>query len=845
MANIETNKFNRRRFLATSAGLAFAPSFAFAQSTSHADHLAAGSAGDAASLQRRLRYLEETQELVPKPLTRILKRKRLSLKINGYDKSWDEWLQRTGELPPDFAQMPSVPHLPEPLVLHENGRDVPIQTRAQWERKREWIRSEYEHWISGKMPPAPDNLRSSVVKTTWEGSVKIEEVLLQFGPNRRAELRLSVMTPAGAEPLPVYLTNQSRWRRDVNTAIRRGYMVCIYKASQPSEHRMKFDPSEQWRDLYPEYDFGGLARWAWGAMRAIDYLYTLPHVDTAKIGLEANSRYAKMAPIAAAFDERIGAVVPSRGNFAGAMAYRYTTPMFGNQHLDEGTRYYPHWFVPRFRFFIGREHKLPVDQNLLLSLIAPRGLMLSQAYTEHQGNPWAIEQTYRSVLDVYRFLGKENHLQLYQQPGEHGPTVDDIESYFDFFDSVFGRRQFKKYEQWISGYSFEKWKRVSGVKTDPLAYPKRNLGDFLVGPDGQEIRHANDWLAHRNTIREKVRWVLGTEPPGLATRGRSSLRRTSGRASTYPRVLFNSASGKSSRPVKHPKRQNMVASSVRFGDQLRGHLYFMADEEGKPRVKSNMPVVVWLHPYNYAQGYSRFVEWPFSLLTQAGFGVLAFDQVGFGTRVEQAKHFYQRYPDWSVLGRMVTDTRAAIDAVVALDVVDPCRIYVLGSSLGAKVGLFTAALDNRIAGVALATGFAPLRLQGPDKGNEGIRHYSHLHGLLPNLGYFEGNEDRLPVDYDDVLSLIAPRPLYVLAPTLDRYHPVDDVRATVDSVRRVYKLLGREDALTLETPRGFNAFNIFWQADWQGQTYEWLASQAEAEPLPWVYQEKDKRPSGG
>ena len=829
----------RRQFLSTSMGVALTTSLGLSQDQA----IVGPDSVDAESLNRRRRYLQEIRELVPGTLTRVRKRKKLDLKINAFDESWDDWQQRTGELPPDFARMPSIPHLPSPLVLYENGHEVRVETLQQWERKKKWIREQYEHWISGVMPPSPDNLRSSVLRTEWEGEVKIEEVLLQFGPAHQGELRLSVMTPRGDQPLPVFLSNQSRGRQDVNTAIRRGYMVCIYKAGQPSEHRLDSDPSEQWRDLYPQYDFGGLARWAWGATLAIDYLYTLPEVDRDKIGFEANSRYAKMAPIAAAFDQRIGAVVPSRGNFAGAIAFRHATAMFGNQRTDEGMRYYPQWFVPRFRFFIGREHKLPVDQNLLLALIAPRGLMLSQAYTEHQGNPWAIEQTYRSVREVYRFLGHEDRLHLYQQPGEHGPTVDDIESYFDFFDAVFERQHFKKYEQWVNGYTFEKWKRVSEVTTDPLAFPKKNLGDFILGSDGRKLDHADDWFRHREAVRKRVLSVLGNEPVGIAARRRSSIRPTSGRSSTYPRVLFNRAAGNSSRPVKHPKKQNMLASSFRFGDQLRGHLYYMADADGKPRVKAEMPVVIWLHPYNYAQGYSRHVEWPFGLLTQAGFGVLAFDQIGFGTRVEQAKLFYQRHPDWSLLGRMVTDTRAAIDALEALDIVDPCRVYVLGSSLGAKVGLFTAALDRRVAGIAVATGFAPLRLQKQGKGNEGIRHYSHLHGLLPNLGFFEGHEERLPVDYDDVMALIAPRPLYVLAPTLDRYHPVEDVRAAVDSVRPLYNLLGRDSALTLETPRGFNAYTIFWQADWQSWTYKWLSEQAKAEPLPWVYKDKVKQAS--
>ena len=39
------------------------------------------------------------------------------------------------------------------------------------------------------------------------------------------------------------------------------------------------DDSDKFIDVYPDYDFACIARWAWAAMRAVDYLYTLPEVD--------------------------------------------------------------------------------------------------------------------------------------------------------------------------------------------------------------------------------------------------------------------------------------------------------------------------------------------------------------------------------------------------------------------------------------------------------------------------------------------------------------------------------------------------------------------------------------
>jgi pimeloyl-ACP methyl ester carboxylesterase len=173
--------------------------------------------------------------------------------------------------------------------------------------------------------------------------------------------------------------------------------------------------------------------------------------------------------------------------------------------------------------------------------------------------------------------------------------------------------------------------------------------------------------------------------------------------------------------------------------------------------------------------------------------------------VLDAQYFYSRHPNWSLMGKMVTDTRAAVDAVTALEAVDSSRIYLVGYALGAKVGLFAAAFDDRIKGVATVCGIDPLR-SSAGKGTEGVQHYSHLHGLLPRLGFFVGKERRVPFDFGEVLAAVAPRRALIVAPTLDRYAPVADVQSEVEQARRVYALLGHEDSLQLKTPLGFNSF---------------------------------------
>jgi pimeloyl-ACP methyl ester carboxylesterase len=207
-------------------------------------------------------------------------------------------------------------------------------------------------------------------------------------------------------------------------------------------------------------------------------------------------------------------------------------------------------------------------------------------------------------------------------------------------------------------------------------------------------------------------------------------------------------------------------------------------------------------------------------LVKRGFVVVAFDQIGFGSRAQEATRFYERYPQWSLMGKMVSDTRAVVDAVSVLEEVDARQIFLFGYALGAKVGLLTAALDERVRGLVAVSGVDALRLDRPH--TEGLRHYSHLHGLLPKLGFFVGQESRAPFDYDEVLALAAPKRILVIAPELDRFAPVDDVRQEVAAARAVYQALGHDGALELRTPRDFNRF----PRQLQEEAFDYLARSA-------------------
>jgi hypothetical protein len=394
------------------------------------------------------------------------------------DSTWTSWLERTGELPPDFENLPSLPFLPDPLILDEGGENIPVKTMGQWMQKRQWMKEQAQHWITGTMPPAPENLKSTLLKERKVGGLTEQEILLEFGPDHKGKLHITLLIPPGEGPLPVFICPWKKDRYDwVQAAVRRGYIGVRFAATDPKYGYP--DDSEDYEKIWwPEYDFSAINRWAWAVSRTIDYLYLRPEVKREQIALTGLSRNGKMALWAAAFDERINAVVPVSGGTGGEVPFRYTSDKYDNETIELLTRWRPHWLHPRLRFFVGREHKLPVDQNSLMALIAPRGLMITSSITESAGNNFGIEQAYLSAKKAYDFLGAGDKIAIDLRHGLHSPSGRDMERYLDFFDYVFKRGDIEPENKLYQNYSFSRWVGLSGEMIDPLSYQPKGINDF-------------------------------------------------------------------------------------------------------------------------------------------------------------------------------------------------------------------------------------------------------------------------------------------------------------------------------------------------------------------------------
>jgi lysophospholipase L1-like esterase len=160
--------------------------------------------------------------------------------------------------------------------------------------------------------------------------------------------------------------------------------------------------------------WGSLRAWAWGAARALDYLETLPAVDSKRVGIEGVSRYGKAALVTMAFEPRFALVLVGSSGEGGAKPHRRN---FGEavENLTGSGQY--HWMAGNFLKYAAAEasfgsrtaNDIPVDAHQLIALCAPRPTFVSYGVPEKGDANWLDQQgSYMATVaagPVFRLLG--------------------------------------------------------------------------------------------------------------------------------------------------------------------------------------------------------------------------------------------------------------------------------------------------------------------------------------------------------------------------------------------------------------------------------------------------------
>ncbi len=649
-----------------------------------------------------------------------------------------------------------------PVLEFLDGR--PVRSADDWKARRAEIKQLWCDTYLGHFPAkAPKLLEARTLEEVANPTGhRVRRVRLVFDTPRRAGFEIRLLLPKadarGAGPAyPLLLTQprhyQIAWGEE---AVKRGYITCYYPGVDYNHHEKAFPGYENaWRVFKGEYPdatwSSSLAIQSWLAGRALDYLLSERFdlkIAPGQVAIIGHSRYGKQSLYATAFDERIKAVVSRSAGSPAAAGYRFTgRDTFMETVLDAPAE----WALPSLKDYFGRENELPVESNGLLALIAPRACLLHTAHNDGSDPTFAVERTYLDARKAYRLLGVPERIALQYRTGNHNPiTAGHVKTNLDWFDWAFGRGPVKRSdfpERLLHHFDWEEWK-------------KAQLQVEMEAPKKEE------------DLRQRILWILGAQPAEFTRPSRVPLS-----------VLKEEDYGVAKWSRDRWKPSGITRLPVSFGHNVRGNLMFPANPAGP------LPVVIWLHPFNYSHGYNEGygVEGTtiYYRLAQAGYAVLAFDQCGFGDRLREGADFYREHPRWSKLGRIIFDIRSALDfvhgasglAAGKLPVLDPKEVTLVGYSLGGMAALHAAALDDRVTAVASFCGFTPLRSDHDRKPTGGIRRWWEWHGLQPKLGLFHGREPAVPYDYEDLLGAIAPRRCLVYSAKRDRHVDPDDVRA--------------------------------------------------------------------
>jgi hypothetical protein len=334
--------------------------------------------------------------------------------------------------------------LPDVLKTAAN-EDVKDQTMWEKVRRPELLRL-FEDNIYGQMPGTYSAMKYSLTNenvNSMNGKARLKEVLIEvINNNKSVKINLVLFLPNNVKkPAPVFLliNNRSKEITDVTRAVKSdfwpaemlidsGYAIAAFHVSDLAPDD-KVEYVKGVLDLYPEQlsvDNGmkAIGAWAWGASRVMDYFEKDKDIDAKKVAIVGHSRGGKASLWAAAQDQRFAICVSNcSGNTGVALARR----QFGERihHINAS---FPHWFNNNYKKYNNNENALPVDQHMLVAMIAPRPIYVTNASEDLWADPTGTFLSCKNAEKVYQLYGLKSNLPA-KPPGINQPIIQSPLAY--------------------------------------------------------------------------------------------------------------------------------------------------------------------------------------------------------------------------------------------------------------------------------------------------------------------------------------------------------------------------------------------------------------------------------
>lgn len=359
--------------------------------------------------------------------------------------------------------------LPDPL-MHENQKKV--ASIKDWENtRRPEILHLFDEHVYGKMPQSFDKIDFKVVnqdKKAMSGKATLKEVEVTV-TEKQESLRINVVmfVPNNLKkPAPAFLLINNRSVRNTlasrdsisgfwpaEQVINSGYAIAAFHYAEAAPDNKDTYQTGVLR-LYPELakaDDGmkAVGAWAWAASRVMDYFQTDPSIDAKKIGIVGHSRGGKTSLWAAAQDTRFAISFSNcSGNTGAALSKRN----FGETVARINTTF-PHWLNNNYKKYNNNEKELPVDQHMLIALIAPRPVYATNASEDLWADPTGTFLAMKNAEPVYALYKEQSKLPqrppaidhpltlpplgYHNRTGKHDMTFYDWEQFVKLADAYY------------------------------------------------------------------------------------------------------------------------------------------------------------------------------------------------------------------------------------------------------------------------------------------------------------------------------------------------------------------------------------------------------------------------
>jgi hypothetical protein len=378
---------------------------------------------------------------------------------------------------PPVTELPLRPEAPDPLVMLDGK---PVTTRQEWFKKRvPELKALFQHYMYGWFPP-PVKVTAKITYTDTnffggKATLKLVTIYLSKAPAPQVHLMM-VIPNHRKEPPPIFLgmnfngnyalvadtnvplppTATGRGKQAdswaIGQSVDRGYAVATYYAGDVEMDKTNAEGGVREMIHVPRVsdDWGTIAAWAWGMQRVVDYLVKDRDIDGKRIALVGHSRLGKATILAGAFDDRVALVIPLQAGCGGTAPSR---GKIGQSVKDINTKF-PEWFCGVFKQFNDQPERLPIDQDCLIALCAPRPVLLGAAVEDTWANPAGAFAMLQAASGAYHLTGAEgltathmpetnvlidSNLGYFIRPGKHSMTRGDWKVFLDFADKHMAR----------------------------------------------------------------------------------------------------------------------------------------------------------------------------------------------------------------------------------------------------------------------------------------------------------------------------------------------------------------------------------------------------------------------